>query len=545
MQKLYELHKSRKFNINVLWIVVVLLLTSMTVGYSALQQTLFISGKSKINKPDFKIIINSISVKSVEGSGYQSSTPIYSGTEASLYSNLPNTNSKVTYNVSFVNLGKTSGVLDYLIVTSDNNSVKYKIKGINNGDILASGDLVNVEVVAEYWDDVTITSSGGGFVTSDQYKVSSLVSFMFTPYDNNYSNACTSNWDGSSTSQPALVDVYGTSYYAIGNANEFAWFVNTVNGGNTGINGYLMDDICLNSHSPQINNFTGIFDGQNRTIRGYSYVRDDEINEDHTQSIGLFNTNSGQIKNLKLDVNYSDSFGYVSAAFSGNSTITQYYGSLAVTNNGKISNSTVSGTINGDYAIRTNCSISRPTATYYVGGLVAQNNGIITGSYNNANMRVRSTVSRNACNYSRSQTIYEGGIAARNSGYISDSYNRNKVETSVLSRYKNSTYNGRVGGIVGEFASGTISNSYNIGEIVKDITLEDDGTVGDDYVGCLVGTSAGTLSNAYFLDSCSYNTYGTATSSYNLSSLSVDLGNYYLKDNRSINDGYPILGWQN
>jgi len=536
MKKIYELQKSRKFNINVLWVVAVVLLTSMTVGYSALQQTLFLRAEGKVTKPDYKIIINSINVKSVESNGYQNSTPTYSGTEGSLYSVLPNTGSKVIYNITFANIGKTSGVLDYLVIANDNNNIKYKIKGINNGDVLASGDAVNVEVIVEYWDDVTTATSAA---------VSSFLSFQFTPYDSNYSNECTNSWDGSSTSQPALVDVYGTSYYAITNANEFAWFVNTVNSGSTGINGYLTDDICLNSNSLQINNFTGIFDGQNRTIRGYSYVRDDEINEDHTQVIGLFNTNGGQIKNVKLDVNYNDLFGYESKAFSGNSVITQYYGSLAVTNNGRISNSSVSGTINGDYSIRSSCAISRPVATYYVGGLVAQNNGVITGSYNNASMRVRSTVSRTACNYSRSQTIYEGGIAARNSGYISDSYNRNKVETSVLSRYKNSTYNGRVGGVVGEFASGKVNNSYNIGEIVKDITLEDDGAVGDDYVGCVAGTSAGTLSNAYFLDSCSYNTYGTATSSYNLSSLSVDLGNYFMKDTRTLNNGYPILGWQN
>ena len=35
-----------------------------------------------------------------------------------------------------------------------------------------------------------------------------MIEFQFIQYTDSYSNACTNNWDGNSTSQPLLVDVY-------------------------------------------------------------------------------------------------------------------------------------------------------------------------------------------------------------------------------------------------------------------------------------------------------------------------------------------------
>lgn len=524
------------FNVKFIMLILFVMIGSMTIGYSALQQTLYIRGETKIEKPDYKIAITSIEVSSVDESGYQNSTPSYSGTEGSLYSVLPNTSSKVIYKLNISNLGKTSGVLDFTVASLDNANVKYKIKGINNGDILAAGENAEVYVIFEYWDDVSSISNN---------EVSSLVNFMFTPYSDGYSNSCLNSWDGSSQNEPALVDVYGTSYYAITNANEFAWFANTVNSGTTNINAYLDNDICLNSNSLQISNFTGIFDGQNRTISGFNFSKTEEIDDSHTSYVGLFKTNSGTIKNLNFTANYYDEINYRPGTFTGNDNVYGYFGGLVTTNNGKISNVSMNGDYTAEYIVRTNCAAAKPTLQYYVGGISGVNNGVITGSYNNMSMYIRSTISRTACNYSKHQYVYEGGIVGHNTGYVSDSYNKQKVESSVLVNNKNSNYYGRIGGIVGNLASGKVKDSYNIGKIAHGVEETEEGVAQEKITGCAIGSASGTVSNVYYLDSCGFTGGGTVTSSYDLSNLTIDIGNYFVKDNRSLNNGYPILGWQN
>ncbi len=534
MRKIFK--KEFGFNIKYIMLILFVLVGSMTIGYSALKQTLYIKGEVKIEKPEYKIVITSIDVSSVDQSGYQNSSPSYSGTEGSLYSVLPNTSSKVVYKLNISNLGKTSGVLDYTTVNLDNNDVKYKIKGINNGDILAAGENAVVYVIFEYWDNVSSISNN---------VISSLVNFMFTPYSDGYSNSCTNSWDGSSTSEPALVDVYGTNYYAITNANEFAWFANTVNSGNTSINAYLDNNICLNSKSLQINDFAGIFDGQNRTISGFNFSKKEEINDSYTGYAGLFKTNSGTIKNLNFNATYYDEINYKPGTFTGNDNVTETFGGLVTTNNGKISNVSMNGDYTAEYIVRTNCASAKPTLKYYVGGITGINNGIVTGSYNNMSMYIRSTISRTACNYSKYQYVYEGGIVGHNTGYVSDSYNKQKVESSVLVNNKNSNYYGRIGGIVGNLESGKVKDSYNIGEIAHGVEETEEGVAQEKITGCAVGNAGGTISNVYYLDSCTFAGNGTVTSSYDLSNLTINIGNYFVKDTRSLNNGFPVLGWQN
>ena len=509
----------------------------MTLGYSVLVQKLEIMGNATIDSTDYLIEITSITVLKKEGEAYQNANPTFNKTEGTMYSSIPNTSSGIIYKITIKNKGLTSGVLDYTFVSIDNSNIKYKIGGINNGDIIAAGESAEVTVEFETWDDVkNITNA----------QVSSIIDFEFIPYSDSYSQACTLQWDGTSSQAPSKKTIYGVEYYQISNANELNWFANTVNSGRKDINAILTKNICLNSKAlAQIGTegYNGIFDGQNRTIQGYNSTRNTIVEKELTYlHAGLFKTNNGTIKNLNLNgTTYERS--EINPDTSRDYNVYAYTGGIVTENNGKISNCSVSGAMEARHTVRTNCFVNRPTLYGYVGMVTAVNNGVITGTYNKATLATSSNNRKNACTYTGTIKLYVGGIAGTNNGYVSDSYNNNTISSdgSVKSRHCLSYF--RIGGIIGDFTSGSIKNSYNSGNIVQTIDVEG-GAIEEELLGGAIGLSNGTLTNVYYLDSVGYSGAGTSVSANDLSNLNISLGNYYNKDSKTQNGGYPILKWQ-
>ena len=527
----------KKSPLKIITILVIIVVFSMTLGYSVLVQKLEIMGNAKIEASEYLIEITSITLSKKEGEAYQNANPTFNKTEGTMYSSIPNTSSGIIYKITIKNKGLRSGVLDHTYVSIDNSNIKYKIGGINNGDIIAAGESVDVTVEFEPWDDVTnITTS----------QVSSIIDFEFIPYSDSYSNGCTLEWDGTTSIEPTKKTIYGVEYYQISNANELNWFTNAVNNGSKDINGMLTKNICLNSKTlSQIgtDGYNGIFDGQNRTIQGYAWDRDTTADK---QTIylytGLFKTNNGTIKNLNFNANIYERLMInpdTSKDFDGY----DYSGGLVSENNGKIINCSVSGAMEARHTVRTNCFVNRPTLYGYVGIIAAVNNGVITGTYNKAALSTSSNNRKNACTRTGTIKLYVGGIVGTNNGYISDTYNNNTInsEGSIADKYCPSYF--RIGGIVGDFISGNIKNSYNSGNITHAITI-DGGAIEEELLGGAIGNSAGTLTNVYYLDSVGYTGAGTSVSANDLSNLNIAIGNYYFKDNKSINGGYPILKWQ-
>lgn len=527
-----------KNKIGFVFCIICFILLFMSIGFSAFQQTLFVRGDSEINIPDYAIKIISVqplSSTNQENNGYISSNPTFANTTATTYTVLPNINSTITYKIRILNYGLSEAFLDYNVVILDNNQVKYKITGINNGDKIGSINFVDVYLTLEYWDDVTTISNN---------KVSAIIDFMFIPYNSNYNFECVNNWDGSSTSEPSITEIYGTNYYQINNANEFAWFVNTVNNGSTNINAYLMKNICLNSNNIKINDFSGILDGQNRTIQGLSYTKNVSLKDNYTENIGLFDNNSGYIKNLNLNLNFSDTLSYKPPWTGGNHVLTQKIGGLVANNAGIISNVSVSGQYTGNYTMTTSCAIARPVFYNYVAGIAATNSGVITGSVNRANLAFTYLGTATACSYRKSTYLYTGGIVGQNSGYISDSYNNASISSTVTSEEDNSHYYGKLGGAVGDVTGGMIKNVYSVGSFSHTSTVQKDTSVVETTSGCAIANNAGTIKNTYYLNSCTYGGFGTAVNANDLSTLNLSIGNYFVQDTLSLNNGYPILGWQ-
>ena len=536
--------KEKKKLFNIIPLLLILVMLSMTIGYGALQQTLFIQGNATISTPEYKIIIKSIEVKENTDGAYQNATPTFENTEGAVYSELSNTSSSITYNVEIKNMGLTSGVLDYIFVSQDNANMKYKIGGINTGDIIEAGKTTVATITIEYWDNVTDATSS---------TVSTLFNFEFLKHEANYSNDCTLVWDGASVSEPIVRNVYSVDYYQISDANELSWFANTVNSGNNTINAILTNDICLNSKAFTTigtTSYNGIFDGQNRTIKDYNYTKEYEVNDNATNNLGMFLNNAGTIKNTNFVGTISEiNTAYTAAIGDSDEDIianTSNIGGVVVNNTGKIQNVSFSGTVYLSATAKVNCTYRQAHTHNYVGGIAANNSGIITGSYNKATFTLKGMTDRVTCNiYTRSANIYSGGISGNNTGYISDSYNtaNMSIEGTHEKNASRTSYTGIMGGVAG-INTNMVKNSYNSGTLTQTLPEEN---YNDSQTG-VIARNSGTLTNVYYQEGTGSNTVGTSATAADMKDLNLEvesfLGNYFKTDTTNINGYYPILKWQ-
>ncbi|MCQ2060984.1 MAG: hypothetical protein MJY47_05285 [Fibrobacter sp.] len=279
-----------------------------------------------------------------------------------------------------------------------------------------------------------------------------------------------------------LTEIEGV--YQIGTCGDLYKFAEMVNGGETGINGRLTADICLNACgegesvlkangtlSDNASNFTqwtpigtsekpytGTFDGNGHTIRGL-YVNDGDA-----EYVGLFGyiDESAKVQNV----------GVVDSYFKGSLYVG---GVVGYNDDGTVSNVYNAGAVNGEW---------------YVGGVVGFNyDGTVSNVYNTGSV----------------SGYYEvGGVVGYNmDGSVSNVYNTGSVSGT----------GNHVGGVVGYSLDGTVSNVYNTG-IVS----------GKTYVGGVVGDNAGSEVNKAYYDeqTCNNcNSYGTGKTLAELATLTI------------------------
>ena len=249
------------------------------------------------------------------------------------------------------------------------------------------------------------------------------------------------------------------------------------------------------------NYFGGNFDGAGHAITGL------RIEASGTDPYGLFGAISGgTVKNLTVG-------GTINSANTASSTSNGVGG--------------IAGTFTGTNSLLENCiNKVNVTAGENVGGLV----GLINGS-------AAKTI-RNCANLGSIRgTNNVGGLA----GYfyyrcdITFSYNRGEVYASGS--------NGRAGGLSGYMndSNANIKNCYTTGAVS-----------GTQNVGAAVGQRvSGTVTDCFALDTLAQTGYVAGTSfkdaAYMKSADFVyDLGGDFIRDaDGTINDGYPIFGWQN
>ena len=370
----------------------------------------------------------------------------------------------------------------------------------------------------------------------------------------------------------------------ISNAEELKAFRDEVNSGNSydGWYVYLTDNITLNNteiwepiglypiDSPTPDNpdnlpFKGIFDGKGYEVDGIYINTTDKVQ-------GLFGlVNDGTILNLGVGANCNITGGTMSAGVASylynNSLIVNCYnkanihvnnggGVVGCLNNSKLYSSYNIGNIEGNislvggvvgYNINNSTILNaynegEITGDHIVGGISGQSSkgAIINGCYNFGNIE--------ATNIDNNISTNAGGIVGFNDG--------SKGEGIVTNCYNVGTIKGltaNIGGIIG-LNRGVLQNSYNIG------TIENTG----EKLGGIVGSNnrfvyegqelIGKTTNSYCLENGSINAFGENTgiageecstkTSSELKNLASTLGSAFKTDTNNINNGYPILSWQ-
>ena len=266
----------------------------------------------------------------------------------------------------------------------------------------------------------------------------------------------------------------------------------------------LMNDLSLDNRS-EFKEFKATLDGDynmiTMTIDTYNTSGD----------IGLFSTNSGTIKKLKLNAKVRSR---------SNSSEWQNVGAFCGVNKGTIQ----SCTLYSYFGESSYLDVSGGSYTYWnvdicvkkhntsTGGITGNNYGEITYCYNHASICCRGDI---------------GGIAGTSEGYIYSSHNAGRIyyyqDNGVVA-------NRSVGGVVGYQHSGTIKYCENLAKISYDYPKCDNPDI-QPCMGRLVGSKQGTV----ILHTRTG--HSTATIGYYL--VLVDTGSLYSSE------GYWLFGWHN
>ena len=89
----------------------------MTIGFSALNQELFIKTNSLVTTPEYSIYIKDVEAKYTLNGGYATSTPTFEGTETAMHASLPNLDSGIIFYITIKNNGLTSAILDHTYIS--------------------------------------------------------------------------------------------------------------------------------------------------------------------------------------------------------------------------------------------------------------------------------------------------------------------------------------------------------------------------------------------------------------------------------------------
>lgn len=322
------------------------------------------------------------------------------------------------------------------------------------------------------------------------------------------------------------------SDYTIKTIDDINTFTTLANNGETfkGKTITLIENIELDGNLENqwqtIENFEGILDGK------YHSIDNVYISGNSNQTISMFkNLSEGAIiKNIKLKN------VYIHNEYSIEKEDT-YTACLVCYNRGKIENIGIeSGVINTTKTtINTQTNIYPGTKT---GSIAAMNleTGEIKQCYNKAKITSKAQIE----GYAISCT---GGIIGVNLGTIENSYNIGKIETTGIQTF--------AGGIIGYSNKGEINNSYNIAEIIiqgensiaggilgRNETLAEPVTINNSYY------SVGDYAYYDWSENGYIGIEGSKISNEQLKTYSSILGNSYKEDENNINNGYPILKWQ-
>ena len=334
------------------------------------------------------------------------------------------------------------------------------------------------------------------------------------------------------------------------------------------------------------NYFYGTFDGAYNTI--YNLYQNYE-DSDNTTIIGFFSTNGGIINNLKIEncnMNFTTNNMFVvsgvicgrnsgtikNCGTSGNfkmidNGVKSTYGSgitgqsfgvvekcysktnIEASSNSSSSISTnvggITGTVNDNYikscynAGEININLNADVETW-VGGITALNNKKVENCYNIGKIELKS-------NIQTTKNIFIGNIIGNNNenAEINSCFNIGQINANLL----NDDDSIGIGSIIGDSYLGTINNCYNIGKInLENSTVQNIAQI----VGRALST---TFINCYGVIEENVGTIGYDRGNNTINNVTLQekgkipetlevIGTDFENDSENINQGYPILEWQ-
>ena len=360
-------------------------------------------------------------------------------------------------------------------------------------------------------------------------------------------------WDGETLTEPQK-DADGKTYL-IGSPDELMWFNQNAKMTDSA---RLTADICINEDvtadtaslynwTPigwyrdynNFNKYKGTFDGGNHTIRGlYISIKATSTSDNHANYTGLFGyaDTDSVIRNLTIsdskieNVSTASNKGQYVGAIAGNAgTIENCHVTDSVTVHGKRSyTGGVAGYVNK--GITKSSNAAKVTSE-------GSNVGGITGNMNGTNML--------ACYNSGTITgaSLVGGLAGAlySGGTIDSCYNTGAVTATNTK--------GVAGGLLGNFRSGTLTNSYT--------STPSEAKSAGSVAGHLEWSSGQKTLNKVYVPASDLETVGNlngctiqngaaeSKTADELKALTAEeLGDNFKPDTKNQNGGYPILKWQ-
>ena len=358
----------------------------------------------------------------------------------------------------------------------------------------------------------------------------------------------------------------------INNVEDFRNFMNEVNSGNTFQDQYvyLLENIDLENQEWDVignytddttnNAFSGIFEGNNRTINGLNINK----NQDY---VGLFAYNTGIIRDIILESGNITGQARVAGILSVNAGLIENCHNKGVTINFTGNSSGGGGICASSTGEITYCSNSTNISAEkngYVGGIVGANGGKLSNCYNIGNIKA---------------VFNAGGISGGNNseGIIKYCYNLGDIEGTGEENGTNTTYSGGISGhsygkINTCYSIGNIKSEYSdtggiVGTILRNAEVNNCYSIGYIYnngrhIGNVVGVAYNQtkIINCYFTkEICNLNGVGGIGESTVINqtvekSLSYMKTSSFVKDlnkdedvftiDNNLNNGYPILKWQ-
>lgn len=141
-----------KKGIKYLLITALVLLSSFSVGYAFLNQSLNINGEVSVLPSPVGTIVSGVTAGTFTNNATESSNSSYTGSSVSLGVTLPKVNSVATYKVSIKNNGTLGSRFVGVESTVSNDAFTYSISGIDTSTILGVGEEIEC-IITIYYND--------------------------------------------------------------------------------------------------------------------------------------------------------------------------------------------------------------------------------------------------------------------------------------------------------------------------------------------------------------------------------------------------------